>query len=307
MMHLFSLYLAPALYSLFLWWFLTGLIMAFYGREPGTVRWAFVGATAVLLLAAVGVVVTRVHAHRSRLRRAYLWHAGWAWLIAGYYLGYVTGPDVAGLSQPPRAVRDSGARLRLAFQASLYHELLVLAVCLLLVWLTRSSANRLALWTFLALWIMHGISKLNVLFGVRNFHIEWLLRHMHRLGSLLRPPAGQPALSVDHAPGVADRLGAGRPGRGARDRAVPNRGAGADRLHDLFGHARADAAGPAVAGRVVGLARPAPAGSRSCPRRSHGSCQPCPACGQRMTRRPWYSVRDSTVADDRLSIGTENS
>ena len=186
MIHVLSLYLAPALYSLFLWWFLTGLIMAFYGREPGTVRWAFVGATAVLLLAAAGVVITRQYTHTAAVYGAFTCGTlVWAWLIAGYYLGYITGPDVAGLPRPPRAIQDSRIRLRLALQASLYHELLVLAVCLVLVWLTWSSANRLALWTFLALWIMHGISKLNVLFGVRNFHIEWLPRHMHRLGSLL--------------------------------------------------------------------------------------------------------------------------
>lgn len=186
MMQLLSLYLAPALYSLFLWWFITGLIMAFYGRSPRTMRIAFVGATVLCLAAVAGLFATRNQTDVPAMYMAFTCGTlVWAWLVTGYYLGYVTGPRVPSLPQHTHQVREPAARLRLALHASLYHELLVLVVCLLLIWLTWSAANRLALWTFVTLWIMHGVSKLNVLFGVRNFHIEWLPSHLHRLNVLL--------------------------------------------------------------------------------------------------------------------------
>jgi len=203
------MFLLPMLSAFFLWWFTTGLIMAVYGRSPRTVRLYFVGATGVMLLALAGLVATR---HLTNIGGVYLAISCgvlvWGWHMASYYLGFVTGRLPLALPAKPswRAAPTLGQRFRLALQASLDHELLVLGFGLLLAVLTWSAANRWGFWTFLTLWLMHTSAKLNVFFGVRNFRMEFLPAHLHTLGKLLskRPISEFFPFSV----GIASSVGA---------------------------------------------------------------------------------------------------
>lgn len=202
-------FLLPMLCAFFLWWFTTGLIMAVYGRSPRTVRVYFIGATFVMLGALAGLVVTR---HLTNIGGVYLAISCgvlvWGWHMASYYLGFITGrtPLALQAKQSWRAAPTLGQRFRLALQASLDHELLVLGFGLLLAVLTWSAANRWGFWTFLTLWLMHTSAKLNVFFGVRNFRMEFLPAHLHALGRLLskRPISEFFPLSV----GIASSAGA---------------------------------------------------------------------------------------------------
>jgi putative photosynthetic complex assembly protein 2 len=45
----------PALYTVFVWWFATGLILHLDGLRPETFRWSMAGATAVLAAACWGL------------------------------------------------------------------------------------------------------------------------------------------------------------------------------------------------------------------------------------------------------------
>jgi putative photosynthetic complex assembly protein 2 len=176
-------YLLPVIYTVFLWWFTTGLIMAAYGRSPAVLRGFFACATVVLALAFVGLLLTRDnHAPREVYIAATCGVLMWAWQLAGHYLGFITGPPT-----PTPTVRVNGLmrRFRLALRFSLYHELLALVTGFVIGALVWSSVNRWALWMYLALYLMHVSAKLNVFLGVRNFRVDLLPREMHHLGKLL--------------------------------------------------------------------------------------------------------------------------
>lgn len=182
--------------------------MAVYGRSPRTVRFYFVGATFVMFAAVAGLIFTRSATDQGSIYLAIICGALiWGWHMAGYYLGFVTGrtPHLLNPKQHWREQLKLGQRFRLALQASLDHELLVLGFILLLAVLTWSSANRWGFWIFLTLWLMHTSAKLNVFFGVRNFRIEFLPPHLHTLGRLLskRPISEFFPLSV----GIASSVG----------------------------------------------------------------------------------------------------
>lgn len=182
--------------------------MAVYGRSPQTVRYYFMGATVVMLIALGGLILTRHVADRGGVYLAISCGALiWGWHMASYYLGFVTGrmPLVLQSKQPWREPASLGQRFRLALQASLDHELLVFGFVLLIAVLTWSAPNRWGFWIFLTLWLMHTSAKLNVFFGVRNFRMEFLPPHLHRLGRLLskRPISEFFPLSV----GIASSVG----------------------------------------------------------------------------------------------------
>jgi putative photosynthetic complex assembly protein 2 len=124
----------------------------------------------------------------------------WGWLIAAYYLDFVTGPltaaqptSAADLVTAPAHTESDWAplghffskRFRLALRTTLYHELLVLGVGLLMAAVTLPQTNRWGLWIFVVLWFMHTSAKLNVFFGVRNFRVDFLPTHLHHLDHLL--------------------------------------------------------------------------------------------------------------------------
>jgi len=185
------IYLWPVLYAIFLWWFTTGLIMAVYGCPRRVQRIYFAVATVVMLVALAGLVATRNATQIGAVYVAVTCGAViWGWHMASYYLGFVTGRPLDvhvahGQDVRNRRPLDLAQRFRLALDASLYHELLVLGFMLLLSGLIGPHANRWGLWMFLALWFMHSSAKLNVFFGVRNFRIEFLPNHLHGLGALL--------------------------------------------------------------------------------------------------------------------------
>lgn len=175
-------FLRPVLYTVFLWWFVTGLVMVPYGRSPHLKRLWFAGATLILGAAFAGLLFASRRADPLHVYLAATCGiAIWGWHTASYYFGYVTGPKLPARPQP----RGLAARFRRALRASLYHELAILACALLLAAVTWSAPNRWGLWMFLALWLMHLSSKLNIFLGVRNFYIEFLPAHLHSLKPLL--------------------------------------------------------------------------------------------------------------------------
>lgn len=175
--------LFPVLYAIFLWWFTTGLIIVVYDRARWLTRLCFIGATVALGVALGGLILTR---GRSDLLAVYIAITCgvviWAWQVAGFYLGFVTGllPD----ADTPNNT-SLRWRFRLAVRASLHHELMALAFALLLAAVTWNTPNRWGLWIYLTLWLMHTSAKLNVFLGVRNFEIDFLPRHLHHLEDLL--------------------------------------------------------------------------------------------------------------------------
>jgi putative photosynthetic complex assembly protein 2 len=184
-------FLLPIAYTLFLWWFTTGIIMAIYKRSQRLMRISFGVATVILCAALIGVYITRNQATVSAVYIAVTCGVlVWGWQVASYYLGIVTGPGHTDadyyLNSPIKPQeRNLKDRFRLALHFTLYHELVVIGFGIILAGLTLPYSNRWGLWIYLTLWLMHSSAKLNVFLGVRNFQVDVLPKQLRYLESVL--------------------------------------------------------------------------------------------------------------------------
>jgi len=177
--------LAPVLYTMFLWWFTTGMIMAVYNRSRGVMQAFFIMYTILAFVAFVGLLVTRDHLDAIGAYIAIT--CGilvWGWHVTGYYLGFITGPRHTheALEKMENTQRLSlKKRFMLALFAGLHHEILAIVTGIAIAFVTAGHPNRWSLWIYVALWLMHGSSRLNVLLGVRNFSVELLPERLQYL------------------------------------------------------------------------------------------------------------------------------
>jgi putative photosynthetic complex assembly protein 2 len=178
-----ELYLLPALFALFVWWFSTGAIIYLDGLPQATFRWTLLGATLLMLVSVWGVTEYRDDLSVGGAYATFTYTMLiWAWLETTFYLGFITGirqvnclPGCSGWKHFVHAV-----------QANLHHELLSIGVGLGLLALTWGHANQLALWTFVVMWLMTLSAKVNVFFGVRNLNEEFLPEHLQFLKCFFR-------------------------------------------------------------------------------------------------------------------------
>ena len=170
----------PALFTLLLWWFSTGLIIYLDGLRRETFRWTMLGATTLLLAGLFGL-----HALAWNTNAAGAWLGFvcgmlcWAWIEIAFLTGLVTGPRrtaiPAGLAGWPR--------LRAALAALLWHELAIIVMAAAIIGLTWGAPNQIGTWTFLAFWVMRQSAKINVFLGVRNLSEAFLPDHLRYLES----------------------------------------------------------------------------------------------------------------------------
>jgi len=211
-------FLSPIVYTLFVWWFSTGVILYLDGLPRWTFRWTLAGASVVLGVALWGLWVT---SDDSSVAGAYLAFtcavAVWGWQEVGFLLGYVTGPRRAPC--PPGA--DRWSRLGLAFQTILHHEMATAALGLALVLGVGFGVNRTGVWTYLVLWAMRQSAKLNLFLGVRNLGERLLPDHLRYLESYFTRRRMNPLFpfsivaSAAAALVVWQRAAAAEPGSGA--------------------------------------------------------------------------------------------
>jgi putative photosynthetic complex assembly protein 2 len=171
-------YALPLLYTLFVWWFSTGVILFLNGMPSWTFKWTMLGTTVVLVAALIGLAATR---DDTRIAGAYLaFTCGvlvWAWQEVAFLLGYVTGPR-----RTPCPVASSGwGRAGHALMAVLHHELALVVLGGAVLAVTWGGDNPTGLWTFMILWVMRQSAKLNVFLGVRNLNEGFLPAHLKYL------------------------------------------------------------------------------------------------------------------------------
>ncbi|MEO1017821.1 MAG: putative photosynthetic complex assembly protein PuhE [Pseudomonadota bacterium] len=171
-------YALPPLFTIFLWWFSTGLILLLVRLPRRTYGWSLAAMTFVAVFTLSLVTELR---DTTTIASAYLsFTAGivlWGWLEMTFLTGMVTGP-----TQPADAPRATGWRhVWHAVQAILYHELSLILIGVVLLALTWHSANQLAFWTFFALWMLRLSAKLNVFLGVPSFSDSMLPAHLDHL------------------------------------------------------------------------------------------------------------------------------
>ena len=166
MPHWLAAYLLPALFALVLWWLATGMLMWLAHRSLSVVRatlWAM-GALALVLLCAGAD--GRDDATVAGAYRAFAWATlAWGALVLSYYGGVVTGARVA---RP--APRATWPRLLAALRANAHHDLLAVALLVLVALAHRGAANLLGLYTVAGLWAMHASARLLVFAGVPTFN-----------------------------------------------------------------------------------------------------------------------------------------
>ena len=173
-----SSYLLPIFYTLFVWWFSTGVILYLNGLPRWTYRWTMSATTLLLALALLGLYATR---NDTRVTGAYLSFTCavmvWAWQEVAFLLGFVTGPRRTPC--PPGALR--WRRAGFALQTLLHHEAALIVLGMAVVGLTWNGSNPTGLFTFAILWVMRQSAKLNVFLGVRNLNEDFLPSHLKYL------------------------------------------------------------------------------------------------------------------------------
>lgn len=175
-------YAVPALLSLFLWWFTTGVVLYLDGLPRHTFRWTMVGASVTLVVALFGLASSSSDITVGGAYMAFVYGLlAWAWLEVSFYTGIVTGPP----PHPCKLGCSGWPHFLHAVQASLYHELAILALAAIVVAVTWGGANQFGTWTFVILWWMHQSARLNVFLGVPNITEEFLPEHMQFLRRFL--------------------------------------------------------------------------------------------------------------------------
>lgn len=176
-------HLLPVLYTLFVWWFSTGVILYLDGLPRSTYKWSMLWATVLAAIAFAGIVAT---ADDTRATGAYLAFTGaiviWAWKEMAFLMGYLTGPRRTACPPGARGWR----RAVYALQAILWHELALIALGVAVIALTWGQPNHVATCTFATLWVMRLSAKINVFLGVRNLNEEFLPEPVRHLGSYFR-------------------------------------------------------------------------------------------------------------------------
>jgi putative photosynthetic complex assembly protein 2 len=177
-----SLYALPVIYTLFVWWCSTGLII-YLDNLPGvTVRWSMLGATIVLAVALHGLAVSSADPSVSGTYVAFTCGLlAWGWQEISFFTGAVTGPRPLPCPEGCRGWR----RLGYAILACLYHEIAIKVCAAAVFALTLHGANQVGFWTFMILWAMRMSSKLNVYLGVLNLNEEFLPEALAFLKSYL--------------------------------------------------------------------------------------------------------------------------
>ena len=178
-----SVYLLPIAYTLFVWWFSTGVILYLNGLPKRTHPWTMLGATLLLGVALVGLGASR---DDTRVTGAYLAFTCallvWAWQEVAFLLGYVTGPRRTPLPAGSTGWRRAG----FALQTLLHHELALIVLGFAVVAITWGGANPTGVASFMIFWVMRQSAKLNIFLGVRNCSEDFLPKHLKYLQSYFR-------------------------------------------------------------------------------------------------------------------------
>lgn len=171
--------------AIFAWWFSTGVILMVVRKAD---RQGSHGMTVFVALPMLVLGAWAVQASLLELSAlgAYLGFAGalaiWGWVELAFLAGAITGPSRE--TCPPQAKgRDRFFR---AFQTVAYHELALTLGLWGLVIASDGAENRIALATYLILFLARILAKLNLFFGVPRINVEFVPARLTHLKSYFR-------------------------------------------------------------------------------------------------------------------------
>lgn len=173
----------PILFTVFVWWFGTGVVYLLNQLPQRTFGWSMLGASAALGLGFLGLLGTVQDTGPGGAYHGFLCAVLiWAWAEMGFLTGRVMGLN----ARPLPAGTEGWARLRAAVAAILHHEIALLVLgagVLLACW---GQPNQVGLWTFALLYVARLSTKLNLFLGVRNLGDAMLPAHLGHLRSFFR-------------------------------------------------------------------------------------------------------------------------
>jgi putative photosynthetic complex assembly protein 2 len=171
-------YALPALFTILMWWFSTGLVLCAVRRPQHTRALSLWIATTLLVAGGYGLYVT---AHDTSMTGVYGGFVAalvvWGWHELTFLLGIVTGPQTT----PCASKRHERAPLMESIGTVAYHELAIAVTGLAVFALTYGGENTTGLWTYMILWILRLSAKINVYLGVPNLTEEFLPKHLQYL------------------------------------------------------------------------------------------------------------------------------
>ncbi len=178
-----TLVVHAVLFTVFAWWFTTGVIIYLDGLPRRTFALSMTVATVMAGLALHGLAATSAD---TTVLGAYLAFGfalvAWGWNEMGFLMGIITGPRTTEMPADATGLR----RLGFAIQAVIHHEIAIAATAVAIAVVVGDGPNQIGLWTFLALWVMRLSAKINVYLGVPNITEEFLPPHLVYLKTYFR-------------------------------------------------------------------------------------------------------------------------
>lgn len=164
-------YIAPITFCVLLWWLSTGVVLRLDSLPPRAYRstvWVY-AVVVVFVLAALMWLRTQTTQWSvyAAFSSALIF---WGWLELLHYSGYLIGPRT---KRCPANV-STWQRFLYALHAMLFHELAIVAGALVLFLMMGDAPNKVALYTYIVLWLMRISAELNVFFGVAYLPEQWL-------------------------------------------------------------------------------------------------------------------------------------
>lgn len=180
-------------YVIFLWWLSTAVVFFAASLPQSTQRVSMAVASIALLIAlhavqAIEIAGGTIAALASFTAAIVIW--GWA--ETTFLFGLVTGSNK--LPCPPEA--QGWQRFMLATKAIIHHELLLVALGLVIWFHEASHGLPVASMTFGTLWLLRLSAKLNLFLGTPNFSEELTPAHLRYLGTYFRRGRCSPLLPV---------------------------------------------------------------------------------------------------------------
>ncbi|MEL6571150.1 MAG: putative photosynthetic complex assembly protein PuhE [Pseudomonadota bacterium] len=171
-----------ALFALFVWWFSTGLIMLAVRRADRDGRHGMLGLVGLPFLV-IGVAMVAGSMNRVDVAGVYQGFLGalaiWGWIELVFLAGVVTGP----MRDAALPGQQGQAKFMRAFAALAYHELLLVLGLFALALAAGDAPNRMALATYMILFLARICAKLNLFYGVPRINTEFVPAKLDHLKS----------------------------------------------------------------------------------------------------------------------------
>ena len=187
LLNIFGIPWVAALTAVFVWWFLTGLLLFIVKKVDQINENGHHLITIMLIPILLGGCLLYWNTLFSVTLASVYWSFFgslliWAWFELAFLTGFVTGP----IKKPCPPNMPNKARFIHALQNIAYSELGLLIILLTMTFISTNAENRVGLWTFWILFCARICAKLNLFLGVPNVNSEFLPSPVKHLASYFK-------------------------------------------------------------------------------------------------------------------------